>query len=66
MKVLNKVIVVTGASGGIGRELVLQLLEKGARVAAVINKLLNIKFSPSEPSPRSSDPPISVTERGIN
>ena len=38
MKVLNKVIVVTGASGGIGRELVLQLLEKGARVAAVINK----------------------------
>ncbi|MEH7255667.1 SDR family oxidoreductase, partial [Neobacillus niacini] len=38
LKVLNKVIVVTGASGGIGRELVLQLLEKGARVAAVINK----------------------------
>ncbi|WP_342431027.1 SDR family NAD(P)-dependent oxidoreductase [Neobacillus sp. FSL H8-0543] len=38
MKVVNKVIVVTGAGGGIGRELVLQLLEKGARVAAVINK----------------------------
>jgi short-subunit dehydrogenase len=38
MKVLNKVIVVTGAGGGIGRELVLQLLEKGARVAAIINK----------------------------
>jgi short-subunit dehydrogenase len=38
MKVFNKVIVVTGAGGGIGRELVLLLLEKGARVAAVINK----------------------------
>ncbi|RCW76996.1 SDR family NAD(P)-dependent oxidoreductase [Saliterribacillus persicus] len=35
MKVLDKVIVVTGAGGGIGRELVLNLLSKGARVAAV-------------------------------
>lgn len=39
MKVLEKVIVVTGAGGGIGRELVLNLLGKGAKVAAVdINK----------------------------
>lgn len=38
MKVSNKVIVVTGAGGGIGRELVSQLLEKGARVAAIIHK----------------------------
>ncbi len=38
MKVPNKVIVVTGAGGGIGRELVTQLLEKGASVAAVLNK----------------------------
>ncbi|MEC1525970.1 SDR family NAD(P)-dependent oxidoreductase [Neobacillus niacini] len=38
MKVSNKVIVVTGAGGGIGRELVRQLLEKGARVAAIIQK----------------------------
>lgn len=35
MKVLDKVIIVTGAGCGIGRELVLNLLCKGARVAAV-------------------------------
>ena len=35
MKVANKVIVVTGAGSGIGRELVLALLKKGARVAAI-------------------------------
>lgn len=39
MKVKDKVIVVTGAGGGVGRELVLNLLKKGASVAAVdINK----------------------------
>lgn len=35
MRVTGKVLVVTGAAGGIGREVVLQLLQKGARVAAV-------------------------------
>ncbi|NVB39546.1 SDR family oxidoreductase [Pseudenhygromyxa sp. WMMC2535] len=35
MKVNGKVLVVTGAGSGMGRELTLQLLAKGARVAAV-------------------------------
>jgi NAD(P)-dependent dehydrogenase (short-subunit alcohol dehydrogenase family) len=35
MKVQNKVFVVTGGGNGMGRELVLNLLSKGARVAAV-------------------------------
>jgi len=35
MKVKNKVIVVTGGGSGIGRELVLSLLRRGSRVAAL-------------------------------
>ena len=35
MQAKNKTIVVTGGGSGIGRELVLQLLERGAKIAAV-------------------------------
>ena len=35
MKVANKTFVVTGGGGGIGRQLVLELLNRGARVAAL-------------------------------
>ena len=35
MKVNGKRIIVTGAGGGIGREITLQLLSKGAYVAAL-------------------------------
>jgi len=35
MKIENKTIVVTGGGDGIGRELVLNLLARGASVAAV-------------------------------
>jgi len=35
LKFKNKTIVVTGAGGGLGRQLVLQLLDRGASVAAV-------------------------------
>ena len=35
MKVQNKVIVVTGGGSGMGRELVLNLLSKNARVVAI-------------------------------
>lgn len=34
MKLANKIIIVTGAGGGIGSELVLELLDRGARVVA--------------------------------
>ncbi|MDD3477400.1 MAG: SDR family NAD(P)-dependent oxidoreductase, partial [Candidatus Izemoplasmatales bacterium] len=35
MKAFGKTMIVTGAGGGIGRQLVLQLLAKGAKVAAL-------------------------------
>lgn len=35
MKVQNKVMIVTGGGSGMGRELVLNLLSKGAKVVAI-------------------------------
>ncbi|NCC87802.1 MAG: SDR family NAD(P)-dependent oxidoreductase [Clostridia bacterium] len=35
MKISNKTVVVTGAASGIGRELSLALLKRGAKVAAL-------------------------------
>ena len=35
MKVKGKVVVVTGAGNGMGREITLELLRRGAKVAAV-------------------------------
>ncbi|MCG8317438.1 MAG: SDR family oxidoreductase [Pseudomonadales bacterium] len=43
MKVQNKVIVVTGGGNGIGQNLVLQLLKKGAKVAAADINLANLQ-----------------------
>ncbi|AIQ31599.1 short-chain dehydrogenase [Paenibacillus sp. FSL P4-0081] len=66
MKVLDKVIVVTGAGGGIGRELVLNLLSKGASVAAVdISKeALEITVNQADnKSRRLSTHIVNLTER---
>lgn len=65
MKVAGKVIVVTGAGGGIGRELVLNLLSKGAHVAAVdISKeALEETVKQAGQSGRLSTHLVNLTER---
>jgi len=66
MKVKDKVIVVTGGGSGIGRELVLNLLSKGARVAAVdLNTagLEETKTLAGEKADRLSLHTVNITER---
>lgn len=66
MKVNNKVFVVTGAGGGIGGELVLSLLKRGAKVAAVDLKqasLDKLKKRVGEAEPRLSTYELNITQR---
>lgn len=66
MKVSNKTIVVTGGGNGMGREMVLLLLKRGAKVAAVdINeKALAETFSlAGERSARLSTHVLDITQR---
>jgi short-subunit dehydrogenase len=65
MKVMNKVIVVTGAAGGIGSALVMNLLSKGATVAAVdLNeKALNELVKKANAGDKLSIYPLNLTDR---
>lgn len=66
MKVYGKTIVVTGGGSGMGRELVLELAKRGARVAAVdINKeavLETARLAP-ESKEKISTHVVNITER---
>ena len=66
MKVKDKVLIVTGGGSGIGRELVLHLLSKGARVAAVdLNTaaLEETKTLAGENADRLSLHTVNITDR---
>lgn len=66
MNVSQKLIVVTGAGGGIGGEIVLQLLGRGARVAAVDLRpeaLESIKSRAGESAQNLSLHPLNITDR---
>ena len=66
MKVQDKVIVVTGAGGGIGSALVSALLERGARVAAVDLKeesLTTLKESLGDKASSLSVHPLNIADR---
>lgn len=62
----NKVFVVTGAGGGLGRQLVIQLLAKGASVAAVdinLQALEETKSRAGENAGRVSIHQVDITDR---
>jgi short-subunit dehydrogenase len=66
MNFQDKVIVVTGAGGGVGRQLVLQLLRKGATVAAVdinLKTLEETKAFAEENSARVSIHQADITDK---
>lgn len=66
MNFQDKVIVVTGAGGGVGRQLVLQLLRKGATVAAVdinLKTLEETKAFAGENSARVSIHQADITDK---
>ena len=66
MKVQDKVILVTGAGGGIGGELVLTLLARGAKVAAVDLKdesLQKLKERAGESAGRLSTHALNISDR---
>ncbi len=64
MKLNGKTVVVTGAGGGVGRQLVLKLLEKGAEVAAVdINEAaLNETVKASNDNSKLSIHVVNITD----
>lgn len=66
MKVQDKVIVVTGAGGGIGSELVFALLRRGAKVAAVDlrdESLQKLKQTAGDVGTNLSTHAVNITER---
>lgn len=66
MKLDNKVILVTGAGGGIGKEIVLELLDKGAKVAAADlrkNSLKDLKISVGKKAKYLSTYEIDITNK---
>jgi len=68
MKIENKTIVVTGAGGGIGKELVLGLLEKGAKIAAVDVRQENLdelKKAVGDKANRLSMHALDITDRKV-